>query len=121
MRGRLRVAIAQRAANFFKFRDELAIQNIRRELWLVLLILPLTVIMGDLRFLDFEINIAGFQTYELLMFPLGLGCLVTAFIPKRLILPALRAAVVLSALLLPLDLLFPANMHRFPIQLCRVG
>jgi hypothetical protein len=85
-------------ANFVKFCDELTIQNIRRELWPVLLVLPLTVILGDLRFLDLEINIAGFETYELLMFPLGLGCLVTAFISKRLIIPALRIAVVLSAL-----------------------
>ena len=111
MPGKLRVVIA----NFLKFRDELTIQNIRWELWPVLLVLPLTVIMGDLRFLDLEINIAGFETYELLMFPLGLGCLVTAFIPKRFIIPALRAAVVLSALLLPLEFLFPANEYRFPI------
>jgi DNA-binding CsgD family transcriptional regulator len=115
MQGRHFAAIAHRAANFFKFRDELTIQNIRWELWPVLLVLPLTVIMGDLRFLDLEINIAGFETYELLMFPLGLGCLVTAFIPKRLILPALRAAVVFSALILPLEFLFPANEYRFPM------
>jgi len=111
MPGRLRAAID----SFLKFRDELAIQNIRWELWPVLLVLPLTVIMGDLRFLDLEINIAGFQTYELLMFPLGLGCLVTALVPKRLILPALRAAAVLSALILPLEFLFPTNEYRLPM------
>ena len=111
MPGRLRVAID----NFLKFRDELAIQNIRRELWPILLILPLSVIMGDLRFFDLEMEIVGFQSYELLLFPLGLGCLVPAFIPKRLIIPVLRIAAVLSAFLLPLEFLFPADIHRLPM------
>ncbi|MDR1837800.1 MAG: helix-turn-helix transcriptional regulator [Treponema sp.] len=106
-----RIAIAK----FLKLRDELTIQNIRWELWPVLLILPLSVIMGDLRYFDLEMKIAGFESYELFLFSLGLGCLVTAFIPKRLIIPALRIATVLSALLLLLEFLFPANIHRFPV------
>jgi DNA-binding CsgD family transcriptional regulator len=101
-------------ADFLKFRDELSIQNIRWELWPVLLLLPLAVIMGDLRFLDLEMQIAGFESYELLLFPLGLGCLFTAFIPKRLIIPVLRAAVVISVFLFPLEFLFPDNAYRFP-------
>jgi len=44
------------------------------------------------------------KIYELLMFPFGLGCLVTAFIPKRLIIPVLRIAVVFSAFLFPDEL-----------------
>jgi DNA-binding CsgD family transcriptional regulator len=101
-------------ANFLKFRDELSIQNIRWELWPVLLLLPISVIMGDLRYFDLEMQIAGFESYELLMFPLGLGCLVTAFIPKRLIIPVLRIAVVISAFLFPLEFLFSDNIYRFP-------
>ena len=100
--------------NFLKFRDELSIQNIRWELWPLLLLFPLSVIMGDLRYLDLEMQIAGFESYELLMFPLGLGCLVTAFIPKRFIIPVLRIAVVFSALLFPMEFLFTDNIHRFP-------
>ncbi|MDR1837092.1 MAG: helix-turn-helix transcriptional regulator [Treponema sp.] len=102
-------------ANFLKFRDELSIQNIRWELWPLLLLLPLAVIMGDLRYFDLEMKIAGFESYEFLLFPLGLGCLVTAFIPKRLIIPVLRIAVVISALLFPMEFLFPDNIHRFPM------
>jgi len=101
-------------ANFLKFRDELTIQNIRWKLWPLLLVLPLSVIMGDLRYFDLEMQIAGFESYELLLFPMGLGCLVTAFIPKRLIIPVLRIAVVVSALLFPLEFLFPDNIHSFP-------
>jgi len=99
---------------FLKFRDELSIQNIRWELWPLLLVLPLSVIMGDLRYFDLEMQIAGFESYEFLLFPLGLGCLVTAFIPKRFIIPVLRIAVVFSALLFPLEFLFPDNIYRFP-------
>jgi len=100
--------------NFLKFRDELSIQNIRWELWPLLLVLPLSVIMGDLRYFDLEMKIAGFESYEFLLFPLGLGCLVTAFIPKRLIIPVLRIAVVISALLFPLEFLLSDNIYRFP-------
>jgi len=101
-------------ASFLKFRDELSIQNIRWELWPLLLLLPLSVIMGDLRYFDLEMKILGFESYELLLFPLGLGCLVTAFIPKRLIIPVLRVAVVFSALLFPAEFLFTDNIYRFP-------
>ena len=102
-------------ANFLKFRDELTIQNIRQELLPLLLVFPLSVIIGDLRYFDLKMEIAGYQSYELMLFPLGLGWLVSAFIPKKLIIPLLRIAAVLSALLLPLEILLPANIHQLEV------
>ena len=102
-------------ANFLKFRDELTIQNIRRDLWPLLLVFPLSVIIGDLRYFDLKMAISGYQSYELMLFPLGLGWLVPAFIPKKLIIPLLRTAAVLSAFLLPLEILLPANIHQLEV------
>jgi hypothetical protein len=74
-------------SRFFQTRDELSLRNIRGALWPLLLVFPLSVIMGDLRYFDLKIALAGYQSYELLLFPLGLGWLASAFIPQRLITP----------------------------------
>jgi len=104
-------------SRFFQTRDELSIGNIRGSLWPVLLVFPLSVIMGDLRYFDLKIALAGYQSYELMLFPLGLGWLVLAFIPQKAIIPLLRIAAVLSALLLPLEILMPANIYRLEVFL----
>ena len=86
---------------FFQTRDELSLRNIRVTLWPVLLLFPMSVIVGDLRFFDLNIAVAGLQSYELMLFPLGLGWLVLTFVSRKQILPLLRIAAVCSALLLP--------------------
>ena len=112
MPGRLRAAIAYRAANFFKCRDELRLRNIRWELWPLLLVFPLSVIKGDLRYFDLKIAIAGYQSWELMLLPMGIGWLILAFIPRRLILPLLRIAAVLSVFLLLLEIFMPDGLYR---------
>ena len=102
-------------SRFFQTRDELLLGNIRGVLWPVLLVFPLSVIIGDLRYFDLKMEISGYQSYELMLFPLGLGWLVSAFIPKRFIIHCLRIAAVLSALLLPLEILLPANIHQLEV------
>ena len=102
-------------SRFFQTRDELSLRNIRGGLWPVLLVFPLSVIMGDLRYFDLKIAIAGYQSYELMLFPLGLGWLVLTFIPKKMIVPLLKIAAVLSALLLPFEILMPANIYRLEV------
>ena len=99
-------------SRFFQTRDELSLRNIRGALWPVLLVFPLSVIIGDLRYFDLKIALAGYQSYELMLFPLGLGWLVPAFIPKKLIMPGLCIAAVCSALLLPLEILMPDGIGR---------
>jgi len=108
MQGGLRAAIA----NFFKFRDDLRLRNIRWELWPLLLVFPLSFIKGDLRYFDLKIAIAGYQSYELMLLPLGIGWLILAFTPKRLILPLLRIAAVLSVAILPLGIFLPDGLYR---------
>jgi len=96
----------------FQTRDELSFQNIRVALWPVLLVFPLSVIVGDLRYFDLGIAVAGFQSYELMLFPLGLGWLVLFFVPKKLILPLLQIAAACSALLLPFQFLLTDDMGQ---------
>ncbi|MDR2921795.1 MAG: helix-turn-helix transcriptional regulator [Treponema sp.] len=86
----------------FQTRDELSFRNIRKELLPVLLLFPISVVMGNLRYYDHSIALAGFRSSELTFFFLGLGWLITALIPKRLIIPFLRAAAVASAIIMPL-------------------
>jgi DNA-binding CsgD family transcriptional regulator len=50
-----------------------------------------------------------------MLFPLGLGWLASAFFPKRLFIPLLRTAAVLSAVLLPFEILMPPTIHRLEV------
>jgi len=97
---------------FFHTRDELSLKNIRRELWPLLLIFPLTVILGDFRYFNLYIEYAGFQSYQLMLYPLGLGWLVLAFIPKRFILPLLKISALCCAALLPFQLFLTDDIRK---------
>lgn len=106
MRDRLGAIIT----GIFRTRDELSLRNLRGGLWPLLLVFPLTVIIGDLCYFDLNISVAGFESYELMLFPLGLGWLVLAWTPKRLVIPFLRAGAIISAVLLVSRLLMPAGI-----------
>jgi len=95
---------SETVSKLFRIQDELSISNIRGKLWPFLLVFPLSVIMGDLRYFDIKTAQAGFESYELMLFTLGLGWLVLAFMPKRLVLHFLRMAAVISAVLLPFQI-----------------
>ena len=101
----------------FQARDELSFRNIRGDLWSVLLIFPLSVIVGNLRHYDHSIALAGFKSYELTLFLLGFGWLILMLIPKRLIIPLLRFAAVVSALLLPFLIFMPMGLERLALYM----
>jgi hypothetical protein len=46
-------------SRLFQTRDELSFRNIRGGLWPVLLVFPLSVIIGDLRYFDLKISLAA--------------------------------------------------------------
>ena len=100
---------------FLITRDELSLGNVRRDVWPLLLIFPLTVILGDFRYFNLNIEFAGLQSYELMLYTLGLGWLVLAFIPKWFILPLLKIAAVCCAVLLPFQLLLTDETARLAV------
>ncbi|MCL2277030.1 MAG: hypothetical protein FWC21_03965, partial [Treponema sp.] len=99
------MSIVSSIKRFFQTRDELSLINIRREYWVLWLIFPLTVILGDFRYFNLNIEFFKLQSYELMLYPLGLGWLVLVFIPKRYIIPLLKIAAVCCAAILPFQLL----------------
>ena len=100
-------------ANFLKLRDELTLRNIRwRKLWSLVLVLPFTVIVSALRHIDIQIQALGMESYELVLFPYGLGCLLVALLPKKTILITLRIAAVCSLALVPFQLLLTDDIAR---------
>jgi len=110
---------------FLLTRDELSLRNIRRDLWPLLLIFPLTVILGDFRFFNLYISntitfqifgeiftLGNFESYELMLYPLGLGWLVLAFVPKRFIFSFLQIAAVFCVVLLPFQLFLTDDIPK---------
>ena len=102
-------------ANFLKIRDELTLRNIRKEILPLILVFPLSVIVGDLRYFDLGLEMWGFKSFELMLYPLGLGWLVLAFIPRKLILPLLRIGAICSVLLLPFQFMLTVDTGRFAV------
>jgi DNA-binding CsgD family transcriptional regulator len=101
----------------FQTRDELSFRNIRGGLWSALLVFPLSVVLGNLRYFDHSIALAGFAANELMFFLLGLGWLILTFTPKRFILPLLRLAAVISAILLIIQIFMPMGFGRFALYM----
>jgi len=101
----------------FQIRDELSFRNIRGKLLPYLLIFPLSVVMGNLRYYDHSIALAGFRSSELTFFLLGLGWLIIALTPKSMIVKFLRLATVISALLLPFLILMPIGFWWFTLYM----
>jgi len=101
----------------FQIRDELSFKNIRGFLWPVLLIFPLSVISGDVRFFNLGIEMFGLHSYQLMLYPLGLGWLVMAFVPKNLSMPILRTAALCCVSLLPFQIMYQFFIDNETIQL----
>ena len=73
--------------------------------------------MGNLRYFDHSIALAGLRASELTFFLLGFGWLILYFTPKKLIIPALGLAALASAAL-TLSLVFmPFGPGRFYVYL----
>jgi len=98
---------------FFQTRDELTFRNIRGAFFPVLLIFPISVILGNLRYYGHSIALGGFATNELMFFMLGFGWLILSFTPKRFLLPLLKISAVLSAVLLSFLIFLPMGSWQF--------
>jgi hypothetical protein len=69
--------------NIFTSHNELTFRSLRGSLWAVILVFPMSVILGDIRYFNLKIEYMGLESFELMLFPLGLGWLVLSFLPKR--------------------------------------
>lgn len=116
------MSIVPSIKGFFQTRDELSLSNIRKELWPLLIIFPLTVILGDFRYFNLKIEYLSLQSYELMLYPLGLGWLAAALLSKKIIftplgkqefnLSLLKIAAVCCAAILPFQLLLTDEMPK---------
>jgi len=102
---------------FFQTRDELSFRNIRGGLWPAVLVFPLAVIMGNLRYYDHSFAFIGFGSSQLMFFLLGLGHLTLVFTPKRFIIPILRLAALASAVLLPFLFFLPIGFVQYVLYM----
>jgi len=103
--------------NLFQTRDELSFRNIRTALWPAVLVFPVSVIMGNLRYYDHSIAITGFATNELMFFMLGLSWLILSFTPKHLIIPLQKISVTVSAALMASLFLTPMGSVQFALYM----
>ena len=110
MRNRISAACAA-VKSLFQTRDELSFRNIRA--LPVLLIFPVSVILGNLRYYGHSIALGGFATNELMFLLLGFGWLILRFLPEKFIIPLLRISAVLSALILLLLFFLPMGPAQF--------
>jgi len=103
--------------SLFQTRDELSFRNIRAALLPVLLVFPISVILGNLRYYGHSMVLGGFATNELMFFMLGFGWLILSFTPKRFIFPLLKISAVLSAVLLFLLFFMPMGPGQFTLYM----
>jgi DNA-binding CsgD family transcriptional regulator len=73
--------------------------------------------MGNLRYYDHSIALAGFRASELTFFFLGFGWLILTITPKRLIIPFLRVAAVASMILMPFLIFMPIGFPWFTLYM----
>ncbi len=92
-------------ARIFTNRDELSMKNIRIERWAAILLFPLSFIICDMRHFDIEVSIFGLKAFILINCALGFGWLVLSFLPKKLIVPALRLSAIICAVILPFQMM----------------
>jgi len=103
--------------SLFQTRDELSFRNIRAALLPVLLIFPISVIMGNLRYYGHSMALGGLATNELMFFMLAFGWLILSFTPKRFILPLLKTSAVLSAVILSFLFFLPMGSGQFALYM----
>jgi DNA-binding CsgD family transcriptional regulator len=104
-------------SKLFLTRDELSFRNIRGRLWPGLLVFPLAVIMGNLRFYNHSVALAGYETHMLMFLFLGLGWLIAAVLPEKGVIHCLRFTVLLSTALLLLQFFMPLGFWQFALYM----
>jgi hypothetical protein len=96
----------------FSIRDELSFRNFRMKNWAAFLIFPIALIFGDLRYLDQEMTLFGIDSTSLILVTYGIGWLIVMAVPKEQLIAVLRIAAVLSAALLPFQIIMDAGLPR---------
>ena len=96
----------------FQARDELSFRNIRSGLFPVLLVFPLSVISGNLRYFEHSIALTGFATNEMMFFFLGLGWFILAFTPKQHIIIFLRLSAFIAVLISVILVFIPISIWQ---------
>lgn len=109
MKGKLKAIVKK----FFQARDELSFSNIRLSYWPVLLIFPLSIIKGNLRYYTHSVALAGLETDFMIFFLFSLGWLITALLPKKLIIPFLHLAAIFSASIVLFLTFMPLGFGHF--------
>lgn len=109
--------LSQNIQKMWETRDELSPRNFRAGIFSVFLLLPLMIIIGDLRFIDQELFVFGVDSNNLIMMIFGLGFLPVIFIKEKHMLPLLRLSAVAQAVLFILQLFVAPGMPSFIVYL----
>jgi DNA-binding CsgD family transcriptional regulator len=99
--------------NMWKARDELSPRNFRLKSLPLALVLLLSMIIGDLRYIDQELFIFGMDSNVLIQIAFGLGFLPIFFTQERHIAGLLRISVLAQAALLAAQFFIATDIHRF--------
>ena len=111
----MRNKISALIISFFQTRDELSFRNIRVSLFPVLLLFPVSVILGNLRYYGHSIALGGYSANELMFLILGLGWLILCFLSERFIFPLLKISVIISAVLQLFLFFIPMGFGQFAV------
>jgi len=103
--------------SLFQTRDELSFRNVRITLLPALLVFPIAVIMGNLRYYGHSIALGGLATNELMFFMLGFGWIILSFTPKRFLFILLKISAVLTAVILFFLINSPMGSLQFSLYL----
>ena len=104
--------IGQGVWNIWNTRDELSPRNFRKNLVPLFLVLPLSIIIGDLRFLDQGQVLFGIDSNNLILMVYGLGFLPILFTKQQNILHLLRISIVVQLAFLVLQFVMEPGTPR---------
>jgi DNA-binding CsgD family transcriptional regulator len=106
VKGRSKRTPGETIATLLKTRDELNIRNIRLRNLTALVIMPLAVIIGDLRLQWIDYDLLGVDSGTMMLMSFGLGMLLLALLPQKLLPHMIRIGAVCCMLLLILQIIF---------------
>lgn len=86
--------------SLWKARDELSIKNVRPAFWSAWLLFPLAIILSDLRFVDLETELFGYDSVLLIMISYSLGWLICVFLPPKFLSQTIKICTIILAVTL---------------------
>ena len=109
--------ISQSIRYIWKTRDELSLRNFRVKVLPLALILLLSIMIGDLRYIDQKLVIFGIDSTVLIQIFFGLGFLPIIFLKERRVLNLLRLSVLIQAALLVTQFFMAPGVPRLTAYL----